>query len=346
MPKIRRILHEREALLTVGIFGVTQMLADLLADLGYNGAAALFRIIGILLVLYVLFMDWRRRTTPLHVPLLFAEEESREQLHARFEHFVRETRLSKSVQELESLSSLQRSELHIRLSPDVRNTTSPDAWQEAFRQLLREWEKEVDERLHRWLPGIHSSIVYHIRPAVVLPLAFALGNAVGLRRAIVLYHTNPAGEIYRVMDLTNPRVLNEQPSESQHVPVQQVPEDISPPQHRGEKLILHLVVSDRHAPALDTHPDHTQATSVAIYLNQTLPAGDWLPYAQAIWAKASPWVRAFRQIDLCLIGTDALVFALGMAFSRTPHLRVCQWFNGQYLPVIDLSDISAKPPFD
>ncbi len=344
MFRVRRILHEREALLTIGIFGLAQMLADIFADMDYTVLAAACRGIGIVLVVLVLWADWRRRTTPLHVPLLFAEEESREQLHARFEHFVRETRLNKSVQELESLSSLQRAELRIRLSPDVRNNTSPDAWHRAFEQLLHEWEKEVDERLQRWMPGIHSGVVYHIRPAVVLPLAFALGNAVGLRRAIKLYHTNPAGELYCVMDLTDQRALNRQPSEQ--IPLQQVPADISPPQQRGDKLILHLVVSDRHSPALHAHPDSAQATSVAIYLNQALPAGDWLPYAQAILAKAAPWVHAFQQIDLCLVGTDALVFALGMAFSRTPHLRVCQWSNGQYQPVIDLSNVAARPPFD
>lgn len=344
MLRIRRILQEREALITIGIFGIAQMAADVAADLGGQWVSAALRLTGIVAVLLVLVADWRRRTTLLPVPLLFAEEENREQLRAKYEHFVLATKLRKPVQELDALSPVQRSELYIRLSPDVRHDASPDTWQKGLQQLLHEWEKEVDVRLQRWLPGVHSGIVYHVRPNIVLPIAFALGYAVGLRRSVVLYHTAPSGEVYRVMDLTQPRVLFEQPTSE--VPLQQIPPDITPPTEKGDRLILHLVVSDRHLPALDAHPDHTLATSVAIYLNQTLPQGDWLPYAQAIWSKASPWLNAFRQVDICLVGTDALVFALGMAFSRTPHLRVCHWFNGQYLPVIDLSEISARPPFD
>lgn len=344
MAKLLRILHTREALFTIGIFGIAQMAADLFADFGYDEVAAMLRFAGIVLVVLVLVVDWRRRATSLEVPLLFAEEESREQLRSKFDRLVWETRLQKAVRELDYLSPVQRSELYIRLPRNLRSSCEPKLWQDAFLQVLREWEKEVDTRLQRWLPGIHCRVVYHIRPNVVLPIAFALGNAVGLRRSVVLYHATPAGELYRVMDLTQPRVLFENPDTQ--IPIQQVPEDIQPPQQRGERLILHLVVSDRHSPALDAHPDHQQATSVAIYLNQTLPQGDWLSYAQAIWAKASPWINAFQQVDLCLVGTDALMFALGMAFSRTPRLRVCHWLNGQYLPVIDLSEISTQPPFD
>lgn len=344
MLKLQRILHEREALFTIGIFGVAQMAADLVADIGYSGVSAAFRAAGILMVLVVVVSSWRRHTTPLPVPLLFAEEESREQIHAKFEHFVVETHLQKPVRELDVLSPVQRSELYIRLSTNVRTREDAGEWQNAFHQLLREWEKEVDARLQRWLAGVHSGIVYHIRPNIVLPIAFALGYAVGLRRSVVLYHTAPSGQVYRVMDLTQPRVLLEQPTSE--VPLRQIPRDITAPTEKGDRLVLHLVVSDRHSAVLDAHPEHQQATNVAIYLKQTLPIGDWLSYAQAIRAMASPWLDAFRHVDICLVGTDALVFALGMAFSRTSGLRVCHWFNGQYLPVIDLSEISARPPFD
>lgn len=344
MRTLRHILFEREALFTIGIFGIAQMAADLVADLGVNRLSLAIRSFGIVLVLVVLFLDHRRKTTLLPVPLLFVEESSREKAHAKFEHFVREMHLSKAVKEIDALSPVQPSELYIRLSADVRVSQDAKAWEDALQQMLYEWEKEVDARLRRWLPGVHSGVVYHIRPNVVLPLAFALGNAVGLRRSIVLYHAEPSGEPYRVMDLSNPRVLFEPPQ--QQIPLQQIPDDISPPPQGGDRLILHLVVSDRHPPALYAHPDYQQATNVAIYLNQQLPQADWLLYAQAIWAKAAPWVSAVQQVDVCLVGTDALVFALGMAFSRTPHLRVCHWFNGQYLPVLDLSSIAARPPFD
>ncbi|MGC8785148.1 MAG: hypothetical protein ACP5RN_12290 [Armatimonadota bacterium] len=343
MSRIWLFVHERETLISIGIFGITQMLADVLADFGYQRWSAGTRLLGLVLLAMVLVADYRRRATPLWVPVLFSEEESRGQLRSQFDRFVRDAQLPKHVRELEKLSPIRSQDLCIRVSRHVRSSQQPSVWQDALESLLREWEREVDAPLQRWLPRFHSGIVYHIRPSVVLPLAFAMGYAVGLRRSIVLYHSIPPGQVYQVMNLVHPRVLFEQSQPS--LPIEQIPSDAKPPEW-GERLILHLIVSDRHTPMLNAHPEHHQATNVAIYLKQTLPQGDWLSYAQAIWQKATPWVNAFQQVDLCLMGTDALMFALGMAFSRTPRLRVCHWLDGQYLPVIDLSHISARPPFD
>ncbi len=347
MLHLRRLLHEREALITIGVFGLMQMMADFFADWGLTTISASCRAVGFGLVLTLLLLGLKRRTAPLNVPLCFGEQESRQELLATLDRFVISTGLSKAVREINQLSPVDRAELAIRLSPDVRNSRNRDTWQEAFTRLLAEWEKEVDDRLHRWLPGVHSGIVYHIRPGVVLPLAFALGYAVGLRRSVVLYHSSPTGEFYCVMNLTHPRVLFENPPPSQTYAFQQVPPDLIPPEQGRERLILHFVVSDHHQPALNAHPEHEHATSVAIYLPQALPRNhDWLPCAQMIWRLASPWVQAFRQVDICLAVPDALAFALGMTFARTPHLRVCHWFGEQYLPVLDLQRLATRPPFD
>lgn len=55
-------LHRHELLLSIGIFGVTQMLADMLADLERGTAAAFIRGIGVLLIIVLLISSLFRRS--------------------------------------------------------------------------------------------------------------------------------------------------------------------------------------------------------------------------------------------------------------------------------------------
>ncbi|GIV18232.1 MAG: hypothetical protein KatS3mg022_3667 [Armatimonadota bacterium] len=98
-----RVVHERQELISIGIFGLIQMLADAVADFGCSSLAALIRLLGIVFVIWVLAMSYRRHTAPLSVPLLFAEEESRETLRAHFDRFVRTAQLQKQVSPVQPL---------------------------------------------------------------------------------------------------------------------------------------------------------------------------------------------------------------------------------------------------
>jgi hypothetical protein len=42
----------------------------------------------------------------------------------------------------------------------------------------------------------------------------------------------------------------------------------------------------------------------------------------------------------------AVAMALGMAFSRSPKVRLCHWYQGTYKPVAELRWIEQKLPFD
>lgn len=335
MYRLNRILLEHETLVTIGIFGLAQMFADLFSDAGYSAGAMITRLAGIVLVLAMLIWSWRRKPSPLSVPLLLIEENKKEDARARYQAFVKQTRLDKDVREIDKMSPVREEELYIRMTPTIRDSLAPERWHEEFLRLVREWDEEVDERLYRWYPDYHSGLVYHLRPMVVLPMAFALGAAVGLRRSVVLYHSSPQGSAYRVMDLGQPRRVLEPPD--QKCPLEQRPAEIKPPDEKQEHLILHIVLSDHHSPDLNAHAERQSAVNLALYCNQRLPdSGEWLPYVQSIWQCAKPWIHAFQRVDICLICPDAVAFALGMAFSGNPHIRVCHRVGTEYVPVVHL----------
>ncbi|MEJ5251880.1 MAG: hypothetical protein HPY54_08920 [Chthonomonadetes bacterium] len=335
MYRLKSILLERETLLTIGIFGLAQMVADLFSDAGYSAGAMITRLAGIALVLAVLVASWLRKPSSLSVPLLLIEENKKEDARARYHAFVKQIGLGSSVREIGRVSPVREEELYIRMTPTIRDTSAPEKWHEEFLRLIREWDEEVDERLYRWYPDYHSGLVYHLRPMVVLPMAFALGATVGLRRSVVLYHSSPQGSAYRVMDLREPRRVLEPPD--QECPLQQIPEEIKPPEEKQRQLILHIVLSDHHFPDLSAHVEHQSAVNLALYYNQRLPdSGEWLPYVQTVWQRVKPWIHAFQRVDICLICPDAVAFALGMAFSGNPHIRVCHRIGTQYVPVVHL----------
>ncbi len=62
MNKLIPFLQHHELILSIGIFGIAQMGADILADLGWGYAAALVRGFGILALFAILFWSMRHRS--------------------------------------------------------------------------------------------------------------------------------------------------------------------------------------------------------------------------------------------------------------------------------------------
>ncbi|MER3500027.1 MAG: hypothetical protein C4295_00870 [Candidatus Fervidibacterota bacterium] len=113
MYRLKSILLEREALLTIGIFGLAQMLADVLSDASYNDTAMVVRFAGIALVLAVLITSWLQKPSPLCIPLLRIEENKKGDARARYRAFVKQIKLEPSVRAYrQGLSGERRGALH------------------------------------------------------------------------------------------------------------------------------------------------------------------------------------------------------------------------------------------
>lgn len=345
--KLKRFLSERETLIGIVIFGVLVMLADIFSDLDWHGVAASLRILGIvaLVALFVLDLIFRFRKVSIAVPLVFTSERDRQSARSIFESFTQTFRLS--VKPLEQLTKVRSDDLLIRLDHNPRSFSdaeNPKHWEKAWQELLREWEEEVDRRLKRELPA-GETFCYHIYPHLWMPLAFAMGASVDLRRSVVLYHRQQ-GKFYRVMELTNPRALFEEP-DSSIPPPEKVPQDFGALPQK-DKLILHLGITDRHSfPEFAAHPEHANAANAGLVYRKALaPNENWLGYVQWLYREAEPLLGRYREIEVCLVCPSPIAFALGMAFSRTPKITVCDYQDGKYVPIFSLALIEGRLPFD
>ncbi|GIV06146.1 MAG: hypothetical protein KatS3mg016_1721 [Fimbriimonadales bacterium] len=255
MKYINDFLLRHELLLSIGVFGVAQMGADMLADLELGTVAAMVRGLGIALIVGILFRSLLQRNRPIDVPLVFTEAEKREDARAQLKQFEAHTRTERIVKLLDSSSPVREEELYIQLHKvsQLRQANDFTVWRDALTQLVREWDEEVDERLKRWITGQYQGVVYHISPDIVLPAAFYLGAAVGLRRDVKIYQRNSPGNYHLAIDLAgNARRVLEPPSED--IPgVKQIPADAIPPETPGERLIVHLSIG-RHSPNFEAHP--------------------------------------------------------------------------------------------
>lgn len=346
MIRLRRFLAEREDLISIVIFGVLVMLADIFSDLDRHSIAASLRFIGIFALILLFLGAWLRyRRKPLPIPVIFTTETDRQLARQMFETFTTTQHLS--VKLVEQATSLRQNDLVIRLDHNPRNQPdpqNPQQWEKAWRELLREWESEIDSPLKRDLSA-GESFCYHIFPHLWVPLEFAMGASVGLRRSIILYHRQQ-DRFFRVLDLTNPRCLFSDPASSAPQP-EKVPEDFST-LLEAEKLILHLCISDRHdVPEFKAHPDHKMAANAGLVYRKALDTSeDWLGYVQWLYREAKPLLGRYSQVDICLVCPSAIAFALGMAFSRTPKLTVCDYQSNAYVPVFSLAEIEKRLPFD
>jgi len=346
--RLKRLVTEREVLVGLVILGVVVMLADIASDLGWSMAAAIARGLGVSVLVALLVLDsWlRRRRQPIAVPLVFTEITGRSDAGDFFDRFVQDTDMGKAVRILRSLTRLRPEDLLIQLHrPNPRTFDDPAVWRDAWQELLREWDREVDRRLATE-PMAREGRVYHVLPHVALPLAFALGASVGLRRSLVLYHYQEG--FHRVLDLSQPRLvvaspgISAQPPKSCPSDLAQLPDSV--------RLILHFVISERHSPAFNKHPKHAESANAGMVYNQALSPGEnWLPYVQGMVQRALPLVSRYHQVEICLICPSVVAFALGMALSRT-SVKVCHWFDdrNQYLPVLSLGEMGREGalPFD
>lgn len=346
---LKRLLVEKEFLIGLFIFGFSSMVADLLSNLGKNNLAAIVRGIGLLVFILVFGVDLmlRQMRKPLMIPVMFTEETDKKTSRNMFDSFVKsDKKLNNESKILDQVSNIKLEDSIIRLDrSNPRSSSEPREWISSWKELLREWEYDIDRKLMEE-PFANEGCCYHIVPHVALPLAFALGATVNLRRPLTLYHyQNQDKKFYNVIELHNPREVIYEP-EVDVIPPETVPEDFNDLDN-GNKLILHIVISARHPENFQLHEDHHNAANAAIvYRSDLNPNDDWLPYVQQIVQKAKPIINRYEKVEVCLICPSAIAFALGMAFSRRGSLEVCHYCcDNRYRPVFPLSEIESKLHF-
>ncbi|MDR7666824.1 hypothetical protein RG963_13765 [Methanosarcina sp. Z-7115] len=341
---------EKEVWIGLFIFGLFSMLADTAGDFGHNRLAAFFRIIGMSLFVLSFVGDYMLRwmEKSLLIPIMFTEEMDNNTSHNMYETFVRSDRkLNNGSKLLEKIPSMKFKDPVISLGKfNPRKSHNPEDWILAWDELLKEWDSGIDRKLME-RPLSNEGCSYHIFPHVALPLAFALGASVNLRRPLALYHYQSFdNKFYKVLDLKDPReVIYERDPSVPIVPPKTIPENLN--LDGGKKLILHIIISARHIENFHLHEDYLNATNVAIvYPTDLSPKDNWLPYVQEIVQRAKPLIHRYEDVEVCLICPSVIAFALGMAFSRKGSLKVCHYFSdGKYRPVFPLSKIESHPPF-
>ena len=351
MPELKRFLVERDIWIWLVIFGIVAMLADSLRDLGWQDSATFIRLFGLIFLFILIILDYvlRKKRQPFSVPIVFTEITDRQESRNMFNSFIRAAKLSKSANMLEKLTPVKVHDLIIRL--DRRNphdSYNPQDWSDAWTELLREWQEIDRESIKE--PFTTEGRCYHIYPHVLLPLAFALGASVNFRRSLILYHRQNSKDhqdeqYYSVFDLPDPHEIIQE-DDSTVKPPEVVPSNLDTLPKR-DKLILHILISSR-IENFKAHVDYQNADNVAIAYRFDLdPATNWVPYVKQIYQQAKPLIAQYREVEICLMCPSVVAFALGMAFSRTSHLTVCQWFDSshEYRPIFPLTQIAHQRPF-
>ncbi|MFN3505688.1 MAG: hypothetical protein ACK4Y7_05735 [Caldimicrobium sp.] len=272
------------------------MSSDIFATLSFLITSVVLKSIGIILLIGLIIFDFlfRRRRSSIAVPILFTTEKERQKARRFYDSFTKSHRLKAEF--IENVTSIRQDDMVIQLDHDPRTQSDPKKpiyWQEAWKELLNEWVFQIDHRLKQDLPS-GERFCYHICPHIRLPLAFAMGASVGLRRRIVLYHCQQ-DEFFRVLDLNEPRRLFVDPVPT-IPPPKRVPEsfDTLP---SGEKLILHLCISDRQdVPEFRAHPEYDKAVCAGLVYEHALdPKKDWLGYVQWLYRESKPFIGRYQK---------------------------------------------------
>jgi len=348
---LKRILAENELFIVIFIFGFFSMLADFLSDIEESNYAAIIRFVGLAAFVIVFGGYWilNKHHEPIMVPIMFTEDNDKKASRNMFAAFINSNKkLNNHSKLLEKISRIKSEDLIIRLDANPRNSSDSNDWVSAWNELVREWEDDIDRELTDH-PLSNEGYCYHIFPHIVLPLSFALGATINLRKSLILYHYQNSNAFNKVIDLTNPRSVSSQSEDEfteKVLSFKTNPEDFNNLK-RGKKLILHIVISARHPVNFQLHDEYQTASNAAIvYASDLNPNEDWLPYIQKIITISKPVINLYEKVDICLICPSAIAFALGMAFSRNGSVEVCHYCcDGKYRPVFPLAEIEQRLHF-
>lgn len=343
--QLKRLMLERDVLIGLIIFGIIVMIADIISDSGYRIWAARVRIFGLFLLFVLLIIDivLRKKRQPFSVPILFTEITDKQESRNMFISFIQAAKLSKNADIFEKLTSLKVHDLIIRLERrNPYDSYNPQDWSDAWYELLREWQEIDRESIKE--PFTTEGRCHHIYPHLLLPLAFALGASVNFRRSLILYHSQKSKDrqdkqYYSVFDLPEPREIIQE-NDSTVKPPEVVPSSLDT-LPKKDKLILHILIS-KSIENFEAHIDYQNADNVAIAYRFDLdPTTSWVPYVKQIYQQAKPLIAQYQEVEICLMCPSVIAFALGIAFSRTSHLTICQWFKSsdEYRPIFPLSQI-------
>lgn len=359
--------------IVLGLFccGFIPMVSTYLSNIGLIDLSTDVMGFGIgLFVLLLLgdfiFVTFRPVRKLLSVPIMFTEQTNNTISSSFFNNFIRyEENLVNTFEEINKRSGLNIQDLIISFNcPNPRISNDIRDWISARNEMLQEWEK-IDKIIIKE-PYINSQHCYHLVPHIPLPLAFSLGASVNTRRPLVLYHhqdinsqskedINSQSKVsnkmyYDVINLNNPKEIFKIPDPSfflqKNISLNVVTE-MNGNMVENKKLILHIIVVPNHNQNFQSHPDNKTSDNIALIYQITLePTDDWLPYVQQIVQKASPLISNYQDVEICLRCPDVIAFALGIAFSRNPSLKVCVYCtDSTYRPVFSLSEIEHKLSF-
>ena len=339
--RLKKFMVEREVLLGLVIFGFCAMVADLFVDFNHRYIGGIVRGMGLAFLLFILIFEFglKNKRQSYEVPIMFTEEEERTKNRNMFTNALKNANLYSNAKVLEELTQLKLYDLIILLRPNPRKSFNSQEWVYAWNELIHRWNGVDRESMEE--PFTSEDRCYHIFFKIPLALVFALGASVKFQRQLVLHHIQHEN-IYCVMDLKNPHDILEGDGFSVDPP-EIIPEGFNT-LPKNKKLILHVIISKNHVEKFQAHPDYNNVDSVALIYRDVLdPNTDWLPYVQQIFRNANPLIAQYQEVDICLNCPSPIIFALGMAFSRMPHITVYHLFeDDKYRLVFRLSEIERR----
>jgi hypothetical protein len=337
-----RFLAENDLLIAILIFGGLTTFADIVSDWEQGNCASMWIRIFELVVLFLLFLIFRARKKEFKVPIVFSEDKQKDEHDEKlFPKFIEQCSLRGEIKSLNRLMSVHEESLHIGLKKSPRYLDDPDEWFEEWQDLVDAWTN-LDGRLQRNYRG-GGEFDYRIIPHIPLPLSFAMGASVGLRRNCFLYHYERQQVHGPVIELANRSKIFQKRGAETDDPVfsSQGIDDAA----KKTKIILHLGVTERHNfPDFQLHPNYKSAASVGYVYKKTLTSAEaWLPYVQGLFEKSLPFLK-YNSVEICLDCPSPIAFALGVVFSRTPKISLCNYQGNKYVRVLSLADFERFKP--
>jgi len=217
-----------------------------------------------------------------------------------------------------------------------RASKEPDDWKKAWNEIMKKWE-ELEKQVRS---KIDKGIKYIVFPHVPIPLSFALGASVNLRRPIRLYHYQE-DSFYPVLRIQSRKYLFPEKISDKYRPPEIYNNFDQNLSTNDKKLDVYISIG-RH----EINPiQYSQNCHFIILKYDNLnPEIVWLPYVQHIVKIVNGLINNYKEVNIRLITPSVIAFALGMAFSRSQNITVSTYLDNNYFQVFSLKTIENEYP--
>jgi hypothetical protein len=328
--KLIKEFSEHPYIQLLGVFAI--IIGYLLDYLGKNNYFSYAIIIGIVIMIYTVYVIWKEKKkyeSQEHLPIpivikIDSNISSKYVLNNLFKKIEYDYKISNLKENLKKYRNIVEDELVFNYEGDIYNQKKVIN----FLQIIKYQITKIKENIPN---KVQFHIAYYKRPALGFPIGFIFAED-----DAIIYQQNPDNDTFDKVAVLEKRNYKSQVKNYDKFSKQIIKTDIN-----SDTVLLGIKASSHqinfNASSLK---DYTNVFYMEANHNGTIELEeDWVLYAREIFSLLNELQTKYKSITIVHNMPESIAVILGKAMSNYWNIQITQFDKGEYLNIIKLNDV-------